>query len=191
MRSIRVIALILSLTAGLTLRAQLYQSEFHCDSTQEYGPGFSAEAGRLFPQQNINVQYDFRFKAGNDHPQALLVFEVKDGTNCTYWQGYPLEGFVNDTAEWSTVSIRQNFPLDYIGKGNINTYIWNRNRENLWFEEARLDYEAWNMPSYLGTENRDENGERRMGDVDRVYPRWRYHNGISSFRETRIRDTQG
>lgn len=159
MGSFRVIALILSLTAGLTLRAQLYQSEYHCDSTQEYGPGFTIEAGKLFPQQNINVQYNFRFKAGNDHPQALLVFEVKDGTNCTYWQGYPLEGFVNDTAEWSTVSIHQNFPLDYIGKGNINTYIWNRNRENLWFEEARLDYKAWNMPSYLGTENRERRTE--------------------------------
>lgn len=148
MRLFRVIALILSLTVGLTLRAQLYQSEYHCDSTQEYGPGFTIEAGKLFPQQNINIQYNFRFKAGNDHPQALLVFEVKDGTNCTYWQGYPLEGFVNDTAEWSTVSIHQNFPFDYIGKGNINTYIWNRNRENLWFEEARLDYKAFNAPKY-------------------------------------------
>ena len=148
MRLFRVIALILSLTAGLTLRAQLYQSEYQCDSTQEYGLGFTIEAGKLFPLQNINLQYEFQFKAGNDHPQAMLVFEVIDETGSKYWQSYPLAGFASDTTEWSTASLDMNIPYDYIGSGKIVTYVWNNKRENLWFENAKLDFKPFTEPNY-------------------------------------------
>lgn len=148
MRHIRVIALLLILTAGPTLRAQLYQHASLCDSTQEFGLGFTVEAGTLYPQQNINIQYEFQFKTENESPQALLVFEVVNEKGCNYWQSYPLADYISDTAEWSTASLNLNFPFDHIGNGKINTYIWNRNKENLWFEEARLDYKPFNARKY-------------------------------------------
>ena len=164
-------------TAGFSARAQLYSNDFEnqytwyppwtniriavdstalegtyvcsCDTTQEYGLGIAIEAGKLYPLQNINIRYEFLFKTETRSPQAEIVFSIDDETGNKYWNSYPLSGFVNDTAVWSLMSLDLNFPFDYVGKGRIITYIWNRGRENLWFDNAKITVTPWTMPSYL------------------------------------------
>ena len=117
-----------------------------CDSIHEYGLGFSFEAGKNYPRQNVNCQYQFMFKA-QPETQAQVVFCINEG-NKKYWQAYPLADFVNDTAEWSLMHINLNFPFDYIGEGKIMSYIWNQGGEKLVFDEAKLEVRAMTMPSY-------------------------------------------
>ena len=117
-----------------------------CDSINEYGLGFSFEAGKNYPRQNVNCQYQFMFKA-QPETQAQVVFCINEG-NKKYWQAYPLADFLNDTAEWSLMHINLNFPFDYIGEGKIMSYIWNQGGERLVFDEAKLEVRAMTMPSY-------------------------------------------
>jgi len=117
-----------------------------CDSIHEYGLGFSFEAGKNYPRQNVNCQYQFMFKA-QPETQAQVVFCINEG-NKKYWQAYPLADFVNDTAGWSLMHINLNFPFDYIGEGKIMSYIWNQGGEKLVFDEAKLEIRAMTMPSY-------------------------------------------
>ena len=117
-----------------------------CDSIHEYGLGFSFEAGKNYPRQNVNCQYQFKFKAQSE-TQAEVVFSIDEG-NKKYWQAYPLADFVNDTAEWSQMRLDLNFPFDYIGEGKIKSYIWNQGKEKLLLDEAMLEVRAMTMPSY-------------------------------------------
>ena len=117
-----------------------------CDSIHEYGLGFSFEAGKNYPRQNVNCQYQLMFKA-QPETQAEIVFTIDEG-NKKYWQAYPLADFVNDTAEWSQMRLDLNFPFDYIGEGKIKSYIWNQGRERLVFDDALLEVKTDVLPSY-------------------------------------------
>ena len=173
----RLFITILLLIAGLSAKAQLYGNDFEnqytwyppwtnlhisadstalegnyvctCDSTVEYGLGYVFEAGKLYPKQNINIQYEFLFKTETATPQAVVAFSIDDETGNKYWNSYSLAGFVNDTAVWSRMNLNLNFPADYIGHGKISTFIWNREKENLWFDNAAITITPWTMPSYL------------------------------------------
>ena len=168
---------LLLLIAGLAAKAQLYSNDFEnqytwyppwfnlyisadstalegshvctCDSTQEYGLGFIVEAGKLYPHQNINLQYEFLFKTGNTESHAEVVFSIDDENGNKYWNSYPLASFTSDTTLWSHMTLDLNFPFDYIGNGTIKTYIWNRGKENLHFDNAKITVTPWTMPSYL------------------------------------------
>ena len=117
-----------------------------CDSIHEYGLGFSFEAGKNYPRQNVNCKYQFKFKA-QPETQAEVVFSIDEG-NKKYWQAYPLADFVNDTAEWSPMCLDLNFPFDYIGEGKIKSYIWNQGWERLVFDDAQLEVKTDILPSY-------------------------------------------
>jgi hypothetical protein len=118
-----------------------------CDTLHEYGVGFVIDAGQQYPRQNINCRYGFQFQAKKD-TQANLVFSIDDDHGNRYWTAYPLQNYVNDTAEWSQVSLDLNFPSDYIGEGKIKSYIWNQGKERLIFDDARLEVTAIPQPSY-------------------------------------------
>ena len=120
-----------------------------CDSIHEYGLGFSIDAGKNYPHQNINFRYDFLFKTDTIDTKAEFVVSIADSIGSRYWNAYPLRDFVNDTAEWSQAHFDLNFPFDYISEsGKLKTFIWNQGRERLLFDEARLEVKALTMPSY-------------------------------------------
>ena len=174
----KILYLTLLLIAGLTAKAQLYSNDFEnqydwyppwlnlhiavdssgvennyvciCDSTQEFGLGLTVDAGKLYPGKNINIQFEFLFKAEDTVTQAEVAFDINGANGGQYWQSYPLSEFVNDTdSVWSRASFNLNLPADYIGDGKISTYIWNRGKENLWFDNAEITVTPWTMPSFL------------------------------------------
>ena len=179
----RLLYTILLLIAGLAAKAQLYSNDFEnqynwyppwmnlkivadstaltgsyvcsCDSTQEYGLGYGFKAGEVYPHQNINIKYEFLFKTESATPQAVVSFSIDDETGNKYWNAYSLSSFVNDTSLWSRVSLDLNFPTDYIGNGKISTCIWNREKENLWFDDASIEITPWKMKSYLGVRSEE------------------------------------
>lgn len=121
-----------------------------CDSIHEYGLGFSIDAGKNYPHQNINFRYDFLFKTDTIDTKAEFVVSIADSIGSRYWNAYPLRDFANDTAEWSQAHFDLNFPFDYFSEsGKLKTFIWNRGRERLLIDEARLEVKALTMPSYL------------------------------------------
>ena len=177
MRLRRTILILLILcTAGLSAKAQLYSNDFEnqytwyppwsnlrivadstahegnyvcvCDSTMEYGLGITIEAGKQHPRQNINFQYELLFKTGNDTPHSEIVFSIDDESGNRYWYSYPLAKFVNDTAIWSAIHLNLNFPADYIGNGKLSTFIWNRKKETIWFDNARFEAKPFISPTY-------------------------------------------
>ena len=168
--------IIMLFTAGFSARAQLYSNDFEnqydwyppwtnlrivadstaiegnfvcvCDSTMEYGLGITINAGEQYPQKNINIQYEVLFRTESTDPQAVIAFSIDDSTGNKYWQSYPLVDFINDTAAWSRLSLNLNFPTDYIGNGKISTFVWNRENENLWFDNAKLEVKPLPAPNY-------------------------------------------
>lgn len=186
----RLLITIILLIAGLTAKAQLYSNDFEnqytwyppwfnlhisadsttlegsyvctCDSTQQYGLGYVIEAGKLYPKQNVNIQYEFLFKTETATPHAVVAFSIDDETGNKYWNSYSLASFVDDTATWSRMNLNLNFPADYIGHGKISTFIWNREKENLWFDNAAITITPWTMPSFLPEIQHDSITEDRF-----------------------------
>ncbi len=172
---IRIILLWSALLVSLTTRAQVYSNDFEnrqewnapwinlqivadssameenfvciCDSNQEYGLGFSINAGKEFPYQNINCKFDFLFKADNA-TQADIVVSIDDTISNRYWASYPLANYVNDTAEWSQVQLDFNFPACYTQSSEVKVFVWNKDKERLLFDDARLEVKPMTMPSY-------------------------------------------
>ena len=118
-----------------------------CDSIHEYGLGFSINAGADFPRKNVRCHFAFDFHAPDTLRNAMLVFSI-DGGNKTYWNAYPLTDFEPDTSGWAHAKFDLNFPYDYIGEGKIISYIWNRGKEILLFDNAELEIDANTLPSY-------------------------------------------
>ena len=119
-----------------------------CDSLHEYGLGFGINAGKEFPNQNVNCKYDFMFKA-DANTQADIVVSIDDTIRNRYWAAYPLSDYLNDTAEWSQVQLNLNFPASYTQGGEIKVYVWNKDQKRLFFDDARLEINAIPQPSYL------------------------------------------
>ena len=119
-----------------------------CDTIHEYGLGFGINAGKDFPNQNVNCKYNFRFKA-DVNTQADIVVSIDDTVRNRYWAAYPLSNYVNDTADWSQVQLDLNFPASYTQGGEIKVYVWNKDQKRLFFDDARLEINAIPQPSYL------------------------------------------
>ena len=118
-----------------------------CDSIHEFGLGFGINAGRDFPNQNVNCKFDFLFKA-DANTQAEIVVSIDDTICNRYWAAYPLADYVNDTAEWSQVQLDLNFPASYTQGSEIKVYLWNKASEVIYFDDARLEFRTMTMPSY-------------------------------------------
>ena len=118
-----------------------------CDSLHEYGLGVNLEAGKEYPRQSINCQYQFLFKAQAD-TEAEIVVSIDDETGNRYWNAYFLSDFVNDTAEWSLAHLDLNFPFDYISDGTIKVFVWNKGKERLLFDDAKLEIKPIEKPNY-------------------------------------------
>jgi hypothetical protein len=119
-----------------------------CDTIHEYGLGFGINAGKDFPNQNVNCKYNFRFKA-DVNTQADIVVSIDDTVRNRYWAAYPLSNYVNDTTDWSQVQLDLNFPASYTQGGEIKVYVWNKDQKRLFFDDARLEINAIPQPSYL------------------------------------------
>ena len=122
-----------------------------CDTIHEYGVGFGINAGKDFPNQNVNCKYDFLFKA-DANTQADIVVSIDDTIRNRYWVAYPLADYVNDTAEWSQVQLNLNFPISYTQGSEIKVYVWNKGRERLVFDDARLEIKPLQL-SFLPNSN--------------------------------------
>ena len=109
-----------------------------CDSVHEFGLGFGINAGRDFPNQNVGFKYDFLFKA-DANTQAEIVASIDDTIRNRYWAAYPLSDYMNDTAEWSQVQLELNFPASYTRGSEIKVYVWNKGKERLVFDDAKLE----------------------------------------------------
>ena len=119
-----------------------------CDTIHEYGFGFSIEAGTDFPRHGVHCHFAFDFRSPDTLADAVVVFSIADG-NKPYWNAYPLSDFEPDSTGWAHANFSLNFPSDYIGEGSILSYVWNKGRETLLFDNAELEIEAIYSPSYL------------------------------------------
>ncbi len=109
-----------------------------CDTIHEYGLGFGINAGRDFPNQNVGFKYDFLFKA-DANTQADIVVSIDDSLRNRYWAAYPLADYMTDSAEWSQVQLDLNFPASYTRGSEIKVYVWNKGKERLVFDDAKLE----------------------------------------------------
>ena len=204
---IRIILLWSTLLASGTTWAQVYSNDFEnrqewnspwinlqivsdsstseenfvciCDSNQEYGLGFSINAGKEFPNQNVNCKYGFRFKAKVD-TQADIVVNINDSIHNHYWASHPLAHYVDDTAEWSHAQLDLNFPYDYTKNSEIKVFIWNKGMERLLFDDAQLEIKTDVLPSYQPDINRykkdNEKPSNLSAEQDSLFITLQYYN---------------
>ena len=118
-----------------------------CDTIHEYGLGFGINAGKEFPNQNINCKFDFLFKA-DASTQADIVVSIDDTIRNRYWAAYPLANYLNDTSEWSHAQLDLNFPYDYTKNSEIKVFVWNKGKEKMAFDDAQLEANVLSRPSY-------------------------------------------
>ncbi len=118
-----------------------------CDTIHEFGLGFGINAGKNFPNQNVNCKFDFLFKA-DAHTQAAIVVSIDDTVRNRYWVAYPLVNYVDNTAEWSQVQLDLNFPASYTQGSEIKVYVWNKGHEHLVFDDAQMKIKSDVFPSY-------------------------------------------
>ena len=170
--SIRIAALLIVLFAPLLAKAQVYSNDFEnrqewnlpwlnlnivadstsaeenfvciCDSLHEYGLGFGID--KPFPNQNISCKYSFRFKA-MAATKAALVISIDDTLRNRYWASYPLSDYIVGGSEWFEAHFDLVFPADYTHGSEIKGFIWNKGKETVLFDDARLEVTAIPQPS--------------------------------------------
>lgn len=156
-----------------------------CDSIHEYGFGFGINAGTDFPRQNIHCHYEVDFRSPDSLLDALIVTSI-DGGNKPYWNAYPLSEFRSDSTEWSHIKIDRDFPFDYIGEGKITSYIWNKGKQQIFFDNAFLEVKPMAMPSYLPNieqyKKDNEKPSNLSAEQDSLFIGLQYYNYWSSLK---------
>ena len=156
-----------------------------CDSIHEYGFGFGINAGTDFPRQNIHCHYEVDFRSPDSLLDALIVTSI-DGGNKPYWNAYPLSEFRSDSTKWSHIKIDSDFPFDYIGEGKITSYIWNKGKQQIFFDNAFLEVGPMAMPSYLPNIEQykldNEKPSNLSAEQDSLFIGLQYYNYWSSLK---------
>ena len=170
---IRIVFLLAAMSASLWVQAQVFSNDFEnrqewnlpwlnlhivadstsaeenfvciCDSLHEYGLGFGID--KPFPHKNVSCNYSFRFKAKAD-TEATLVISIDDTLRNRYWASYPLADFIDFDSEWSEAQLDFIFPADYTHGSELKGFVWNKGKETLLFDDARLEIKAHALPSY-------------------------------------------
>ena len=126
-----------------------------CDTTHEFGLGFVIDAGKNYPRQNISCNYEFLLKA-QANTEAEIVFSIDDETGNRYWSAYRCRDYICDTTEWSRMHFDLNFPFDYFTENcKLKSYVWNKGKERLLFDDARLEIQSDALLSYQPEIKRD------------------------------------
>ena len=119
-----------------------------CDTAHEFGLGFVIDADKNYPRQNISCNYEFLFKA-QANTEAEIVFSIDDETGNRFWNAYKCRDLMCDTTEWSRIHLDLKFPFDYITENcKLKCYVWNKGKERLLFDDARLEVNAIQQASY-------------------------------------------
>ena len=188
----RIILLCTTLFASFFAKAQIYTNDFEnrqewnapwfnlhivadstsaeenfvciCDSLHEYGFGFGINAGQMLPNQNVSCKFGFRFKANTD-TQADIVVSIDDTIRNRYWTAYPLADYVDDTAEWSLIQLKLNFPSSYTDGSEIKVFVWNKASETLYFDDAQLEIKTDVLPSYQPDTDRYKNSNEKSSNL--------------------------
>lgn len=156
MRHLRIIALLTLLTAGLIAKAQLYRFDHSvCDSTMEYGLGFSYPIPDTLDGRNLYLRFEADFQFPDTLANGGIVVTIVDGGKTRYWTMYPLEQYANDSAGWFHVSIETNFPNDYLQSGKVKLFLWNNHRNRIFVDNAEATMKHWRLPSYVPTIQHD------------------------------------
>ncbi|MBR5082106.1 MAG: hypothetical protein IKX35_06675 [Bacteroidales bacterium] len=140
-----------------------------CDTAHEFGLGFVIDAGKNYPRQNISCNYEFLFKA-QTNTEAEIVFSIDDETGNRFWNAYKCRDLMCDTTEWSRIHLNLNFPFDYITENcKLKCYVWNKGKETLLFDDAKLEVKPMALPSYISEIEQDSSvgrfGIRRMATI--------------------------
>ena len=188
----RIILLCTTLFASFFAKAQIYTNDFEnrqewnapwfnlhivadstsaeenfvciCDSLHEYGFGFGINAGHAFPNQNVCCEFGFRFKANTD-TQADIVVSIDDTLRNRYWTAYPLSDYVDDTAEWSQIQLKLNFPSSYTDGSEIKVFVWNKASETLYFDDTQLEIKTDVLPSYQPDTDHYKNSNEKPSNL--------------------------
>ena len=188
----RIILLCTTLFASFFAKAQIYTNDFEnrqewnapwfnlhivadstsveenfvciCDSLHEYGLGFGVNAGHAFPNQNVCCKFGFRFKANTD-TKADIVVSINDTLRNRYWTAYPLADYVDDTAEWSQIQLKLNFPSSYTDGSEIKVFVWNKASETLYFDDAQLEIKTDVLPSYQPDTDHYKNSNEKPSNL--------------------------
>ena len=168
----RLIGLCVAVFASLMAKAQVYTNDFEnrlewnepwfnlhivadssaagencvclCDTLHEYGFGFGINADKAFPGQNLNCKFSFLLKADAE-TQADIVVSIDDTVRNRYWVAYPLADYVSDSTEWSQAYFDFNFPASYLQGSEIKVYVWNKAKEYLVFDDAKLEIKPFQL----------------------------------------------
>ena len=183
MRSIRLIALLLLLTAGLTSRAQLYRNDFDngyawyppwenlvlaadsthperglvciCDSTREFGLEFKSTFDDSLGKNNLRLRFDADFRFPDTVGTGEIALTITKGNETRYWVSYPLSDYAADSARWFHVNIEANLPNDYLEGSLTKLFLWNRYHSRVFVDNAEIELTPWTLPSFLPAIQRD------------------------------------
>ncbi|MBR3699573.1 MAG: hypothetical protein IKM85_08665 [Bacteroidales bacterium] len=183
MRSIRLIALLLLLTAWLTSRAQLYRNDFDngyawyppwenlvlaadsthperglvciCDSTREFGLEFKSTFDDSLGKNNLRLRFDADFRFPDTVGTGEIALTITKGNETRYWVSYPLSDYAADSARWFHVNIEANLPNDYLEGSLTKLFLWNRYHSRVIVDNAEIELTPWTLPSFLPAIQRD------------------------------------
>ena len=177
MKSLRhLILLMLCLTTTIATQAQHYSDDFEngyswyppwynihlladstienqhvslCDSTMEFGLGFSYKVPDSIIGKNLHIAFQADYRFPDTLGDGQLVFSIKSNENYNFWQSYYLSDYANDSAAWFPVHIELNLPADHLINGTVNAYLWNNQKSIIHIDNATLDITPWQLPSFL------------------------------------------
>ena len=190
MRSLRVIALLLILTAGLSARAQLYRNNFDngytwyppwenlvigsdstlaegdlvcvCDTTKEFGLGFDYKVPDTLRERNLHLRFEADYRFPDTTGSSEIAISIDKASKNLYWTSYPLTPFGNDSAQWFHVAIETNIPNDYLEGARLRLFLWNRSHSRIHADNAEVEMTMWSMPSFLPEIQHDSITEDRF-----------------------------
>jgi hypothetical protein len=116
--------------------------ECKMDSTEEYGPTFTAKLKDIVNSRHNIINVSAEISSQDTSSDPTLVLEIHDGKESLLWRGGSYKAFNNKSRENNTVYVSNLFSgFDFKKHPNaeVKIYVWNRDKKEVWINNINIE----------------------------------------------------
>ena len=117
-------------------------TEYKLDSTNEYGPAFSAKLKDITNHKHNRINAKATVYSNDTTANPVLVLDIQEGGKSIVWRGADYSRFNNNPKENNTIYISEllsDFDFKKHPDAEVKIYIWNRNKKNIFIKNVTIE----------------------------------------------------
>jgi len=124
------------------IKNSVHGTNYKLDSTQEYGPEFSARVKDITNSKNNSINVKATIFSADTTANPVLVMDIHDGDKSLVWRGADYFWFNTKPKEDNVIYVSEllsGFDSQKHPNAEIKIYVWNRNKKHIFINNISIE----------------------------------------------------